>query len=364
MLTFSVNGQNDAGYLLRVKKAIDENIQYFKAFNGEHWEEAVHKAVITAINNRNDDYTNIVPYIKNLARNVLKTKRRENVYDIVTDDGEISYPFLSLITDIDERVFVDHKEINNAFKEMYLMYPEDFLKLRQLFTADTEAKFSKSEIIKNADIKNMVSKLTFKYSSHTVFYDLYAFLRNLDKATEHALNVEIRNVDMKVRPDSLIDQIPDIPLIKDSNGNLHGIDKVTLTMDIDPDYEKWDTVANTACDIMKIDISPLIDYMYNEVYVQEGVHTKHIVWCDDMYKLITPGGKEVVNLDRDKFMNLVRIEVILNLIASRFNTVIAVSPDSVYIKPTRTVPIRVVRLHLPCDKTIDLPITVHIKKRK
>lgn len=367
MLTFSVNGtRGNEEYVLKVQKAISNNIMYFKKFNGSNWEEAVQKAFVTAVNNQNDNYDDVEPYIKNLARNILKTQEVEKAYDIVTEDGEVSYPYLKLVSYIDESIFIDNKEVEDTFKELYLLYPEDFVKLEILFKADTEdvLKLNKSETIKNIELKESIQGLCLKYGTTDVFYRLYAFLNKLNDYLKPYPNVTIKTIEMKSRNPKTLDLIPDIPLIKDSKGNLMGINKSSLTMDNDPDYLEWDTINTTSCDIMKIDISPLMDYMYQQVFVPQGVHTKHITWCDDMYRLITPAGVNVVNMDRNKFLNLVRVELIENLIDSRFNTVIAVSPDSVYIKPSRVVLYDTIRLVLTTGKNIDLKITTQIKKRR
>src|SRR5690606_22206812 len=142
MLTFSVNtNANNEGYILKVKKAIDDNIMYFKKFNGIHWEEAVHRTFITAVANQNENYENIEPYIKNLARNILKVQEIERPYDTVTEDGEVSYPYMKLTSFIDEDIFIDNKEVEDTFKEMYLLYKDDFHKLELLFKEGVEDNF-------------------------------------------------------------------------------------------------------------------------------------------------------------------------------------------------------------------------------
>lgn len=367
MLTFSVNGiKGNEEYILRVQNAITNNIMYFKKFNGPNWEEAVQKAFITAVSNQNDNYDDVEPYIKNLARNILKTQEVEKAYDTITEDGEVSYPYLKLVSTIDESIFIDNKEVNDSFKELYLLYPEDFLRLEMLFKAESEDifKLNKSETIKNVKLKDAIQGLCLKYGTTEIFYILYSFLNKLEDNLKPYSNTTIKTIEMRPRGSKALELIPDIPLIKDKKGNFMGINKNTLTMDIDPDFVEWDTINTTSCDIMKIDISPLMDYMYQQVFVPQGVHTKHITWCDDMYRLTTPSGVSVVNMNRDKFLNLVRVELIENLIESRFNTIIAVSPDSVYIKPSRVILYDTIRLALITGKIIDLKITIQIKKRR
>ena len=76
MLTFSVN-EVDTLQMLRVEKAISDNINYFKKFNGFRWEEAVNKTFMTAVQHAKSEYESLDPYIKNLARNILKEQEKE-----------------------------------------------------------------------------------------------------------------------------------------------------------------------------------------------------------------------------------------------------------------------------------------------
>jgi hypothetical protein len=49
---------------------------------------------------------------------------------------------------------------------------------------------------------------------------------------------------------------------------------------------------------------------------------------------------------------------------NNIGSIVAISPDSVYIKPTRAFQFDKLRLRFQHGKVLDLPITVHIKKRK
>ena len=361
MLTFSVNkGEGKENYILKVTEAIQRHINYFKKFNGPDWEEAVQRTFITAIQNQNDDYDEIDPYIKNLARNIMKTQSLENPYDIITEDGEVSYPYLGLVSYIDEGIFTDNKEIMDSFKELYLLYKEDFLKIGTLLHQE---HIDKHESVKNDEIVERIKLLAAKYGARDVVTLLSAFLSKLPEFTKHRYTESIKTIEMRVRKPEVLDNLPDIPTIKDNEGNYIGIDKITLTMDTDPDFIKWDTIAKTSCNIMKIDITPLMDYMYRQVYVPQGVNTKHIEWCDDMYKVTTPSGESFVNMNRDKFMNRVRVDLIENFIDSKIQSIIALSPDSVYIKPSRVLMYDYIRLILFTGKTIDLPVILHIQNR-
>ena len=62
MLTFSINDV-DAVQMLRVEKTIQDNIQYFKKFNGPRWQEAVNKTFMVATQHVKSEYeTFFTPY--------------------------------------------------------------------------------------------------------------------------------------------------------------------------------------------------------------------------------------------------------------------------------------------------------------
>ena len=117
MLTFSVN-EVDAVQMLRVQKTIQDNIQYFKKFNGANWQEAVNKTFMVAVQHVKSEYDVLDPYIKNLARNILKEQEKESPVDTVTEDGEVSYPFLKLTTSI----LLSIKKLNFSIKVLNFIF--------------------------------------------------------------------------------------------------------------------------------------------------------------------------------------------------------------------------------------------------
>ncbi|MNW05715.1 hypothetical protein D3C71_2020020 [compost metagenome] len=64
-------------------------------------------------------------------------------------------------------------------------------------------------------------------------------------------------------------------------------------------------------------------------------------------------------MDRNKFLDQVRVELILNLMSNNVGTLIALSPDSLYIKPARNFTYDVLRLSLTTGKIIDLPVVCY-----
>ena len=367
MLTFSINTtEGNSAYSVKVWTCINSNLGYFKKFNSFRWEEAVQKAYIYALEHRDDTYEDITPYMKKLARTILKVKEQEKPYDMYTEDGEVSLVFTTLTESMDDTIFSDKEEIKSVFKELYLHNPEDFEQLKNIFCYDTEKDILSVRAlqIKDEVIKTAFQKLSYKHGGNTVFYVLYDFFKDLPIYIGKKNPRLIKDIYLKESNFNVITKIPDEPCVMTNDGKLHSIDKNTLTMDLNVDFVKWDTPFATNCDILKIDLSPLLDYMYSQVYVEQGVSTKHITWCDDKYRLVTPGGYVVIGGDREKFIDSVRVEVILNVLMNNINTIIAVSDDSIFLKPTRSVYFDTLRLHTVTGKMIDLPVTTYIKKRK
>lgn len=370
MLTFSINRvANSERYSLLVWQTISANLGYFKKFNGDRWEEAVHRTYEAVIKNRDDSYDNILPYIKKLARNILRVKTNESAFDIMNEDGDISPVFATLRDFIDTENVGVQESIKDELKTLYLLDEESFLRLQALYKYNevSEIPNLKDIRIKNPKLRDGIFSLVQKHGAEIVFGVLYQFYKELPMLIAERQTNLTKEVTLKQSNFTVLDKIPDTPTIKDAQGNYYYIDKTTLTMlDANPDYFKWDIVGSSVstCDILKIDISEYMSYLYEQVYVEEGVTTKHIKWCGNKYKLTSPAGEVFIGLDLEKYISSARIELIINLMMNNIGSVIAISPDHIYIKPIRTFQFDRVRVKFHDGRVKDLPITVHIKKRK
>jgi len=377
LISFSLNDVSATdSYALNVWRVINQNLGYFKKFNASRWEEAVHKTYIAALEHRDDSYgRNILPYIKKLARTILKEKQRESSYGVYTEEGEISPVYYSLrdYIDIDGMDGVD--ELKDYYKELYLMDPDSFMRLQLLFQYDEASEIiNLREVrLKNNPLSGEFKRLIAKYGADFTFRVLYDFFQELPSLCAVRETGETKEIELREGNYLMLDKIPDTAIIQDSRGFYYYIDKNAMTMMrdtgssyeyVNPDYFKWDIIGSTVCDILKIDISEYMGTIYEEVFVDEGVHTKHIVWCGNKYKVITPGGVPYIGLDRHKFLTMVRIELILNLLANGIGSIVALSPDSIYIKSPRAFKFDKIRVRTKTGKIFDLPITVHIKKRR
>jgi hypothetical protein len=368
VITFSLNNVSGVdNHAVLVWHTINSNLGYFKKFNSDRWQEAVHKTYITALEHRDQSYgDNILPYIKKLARTILQVKQMESSVGVFTDEGEIS-PVFSVLRDyIDTENLDGSLELKDAFKELYLMDSESFMKLKMLYVYNDveDVENLKAIRIRNTKLSEEFRKLIVKHGADYTFRALLEFFNELPKLCAVRETGLTKEVLLKSGNYSVIEKIPDTPLIVDSRGNYHYIDKNTLTMTDNIDYLHWDIIGTSLCDILKVDISAYMSYMYEEVYADQGINTRHMTWCGNKYKLTTPGGVSHIGLDQDKFLSVTRIELILNLMMNNIGSIVAVSPDNVYIKPTRAFQFDKVRLKFTTGKIIDLPISVHIKKRK
>lgn len=371
MLTFSFNKQSMGGgadqYCARVWKSINSNAKYFKHFNNADWEEAQHVAYLFALENRKDRYDDLDPYIKKLARTVMKRKKKkELIAPLQNEDGEISVSFLSLSETIDISTIDGLGELLDEFKLLYLTDSESFERLRTIFDVDDEKSLraSKDLRLRNKELKSALMRMSNKYGADVTYATLKHFYEILPTLTTPSLEQGIKTVVLKPSRKSIIDMIPDTPTIKDEFGNFHYIDRNTLTMARNPDYFKWDILGTTSSDVLKLDISPFIDYVYCEVFVPQGVNTRFIQWCGDFQRLTTPSGESFINLDQEKFVSRVRVELISILMVSGLGSIVAISPDFIYFKPSRSFNCNSVRLETHYGKNFDLPVSVHLVKRK
>lgn len=365
MVTFSVNSDFFSDeFALTVWGEIQSNLGYFKKFNGANWEEAVQRTYIHVLAKRDNSFKEILPYIKKLARTILRTKDREFSNDVVTEKGDIAPIFSSLQDHIDTTNLDGDKGLVSALKELYLTDEKEFLTLKNIFSHNDveDIENIKAIRIKNPKLKSAIYTLMREHGADYFFRTLNRFFYELPKLTSIRVTSKTKELALKSPNFDLLDKIPDTPTIKDKDGKNYFIDKTTLTMKRNPDYFDWDIMGISMCDILKIDLEPFMSYIYEEVFVDEGISTRHISWCGDKFRVTTPGGVSHVGIDRDKFINSARIELILNLISSNVGSILALSPDNLYVKPTRAFKYDKVRLRFQTGKIMDLPISVYKRR--
>jgi len=355
-------------YALKVIFSIEKHKNYFKKFNPYNYDEAMQKTLEHALNNRREEYEDLDPYIKKLARTIMLNERKNqpSLYELYNEDGEIHGVFNKLRSYIDQKsadIVNIEKELHDYFKELYLLDENSFWLLRQFFDDIQDLKSINS--IKDKDFKNKVYHLVQKYGLYAFLYSLYTFFEKLPQLVNQRVTNKVKIVQLKKPNYKLLDRLSDTPLIKEkgrSNSYIF-LDKVFLLSDKNPDFVDWELISPTTCDIVRVDLNPFLDYVYENVNVKQGVDTRFIRWCGDKYKLVSPSGESYIGLDIDKYLAYVRVELILNLMGIGLGTLLAISPENMYIKVTKSFIYDKFRVVFNDGKIIDLPIYLHKKGR-
>lgn len=381
MKVFSLNTvANDSEYMAMVWACICENKQYFRKFNGPMAEEAMHRVLIRVCNNRDDRYTDLAPYIKKLARHEISQKTKDTTYSITDEEsGEVARPFIQLTESFDV-IFPEQKEgLKNYFKDMYLLYPEEIMKLRPVFENTklgiVDAKALQADIDEHvkaalwSEIRNFRNSTgddgaRAAYAAITEFYDELARDNMKQTQTQGTRAIQCTPGDYRC-----VSRIPKEPMIRLTSGKNAGKDvgidtrkRFQMSIPCNLDTESWTPNVKSKCDIVKIDISPLVNHLFDNIYVDEGVNTKHRFWLGNRYRLTTLGGHDVLNMDEDEFIDLCIEEFILNLVANNVNNIIGFTTDTIYVKPVRKINFNCIRCKLYDGKSFDLKVTYHITK--
>lgn len=368
MISFSLNRTSlKDEYAIKVITSIENHKNYFKKFNGSLYDEAMQKALEHALTHRKSNYQEIDPYIKKLARTIMLNEHKKSplLYELYNEDGEIHGVFNKLrsFLDIDQTDINRYEnELHNKFKDLYLLDEDSFMLLKQFFNESCNEGIKS---IKNKEFKKNVDILIKEYGFHVFLYSLYTFFNILPKLINRRVTNNIKNIYLKKPNFKLLEKIPDTPLIREKgkqNGYIF-LDKVFLLSDKNPDFVDWELINPTTCDILRVDLTPFIDYIYDNVSVKEGVDTRFIRWCGDRYKVITPSGASYIGLEIDKYISYVRVELVLNILGVGLGSVLAISPENMYLKVTKSFIFDKFRVIFNDGKSIDLPIYLHKKGR-
>lgn len=373
MRVFSLNnsGVNDA-YVLDVWRAIQENMGYFKKFNGANYEEAAHAALVRATSNRRDEYTELAPYIKKLARTELRQRQKDVPYSPTDEEsGELARPFLKLAEgfDIVENSHVD--KLKATFRDLYLLYPDEIMALEPLllnaeFTQQEAQQLkAQSNVLLNDRVRGIINKVIEPIDGRVAFQaiiDFYKEMRGGAPVVEEVKSVKLVPADYrcKVRiPTGNTIRITSAKQTKYINTEV-GIDcsrRIKMTSDINLDYVKWEPLTKGKCELMKICIAPLINYIYDEIFAEKGINTNLRRWAGTHYVLTTLGGQEHLNMDENMFIDLCFEEVLLNFVSNNINNVIGFTADNIYIKPVRKITYNRLRCTDFTGKSFDLEVT-------
>lgn len=355
MFTFAYIQKSSENDLAHVWELIQQNRKYIYHFNGAKTEEVI-SDMLEHIAKNGRQKEDVLPYIKNLSRNIIKKKPKLSMqytpFDTRTEDGEVSSVFLGLLEHIDHTQFMPNNELNRQLRALYLKYDEDFMGLKVIF----DAKYD--DVIPNYDsVKTSKRFLSFMHKTEERSRStMYEDLRNIVDTfgAEHTfatLLILLKEVDVlslpftatvkeiALKPLSKLQRATakiGMPIIKSSSGEEYTINLDTLTMDANPDYFNWSVVGNSKA-IIKIDIAPFMEYLYDQLYVDQGVNTRLIKWCGDMYRITTPAGTRLLEEKIEYAIEFARTELVLSIVSANIGKLVAVSPDTIYIKATKEV---------------------------
>lgn len=380
MRVFSLNyNTNDFNYISAVWSCIQENIRYFKKFNGAQYEEAMHLVLVRALRNKKAEFTDLAPYIKKLARTELKQKQRDVPLDYTDEEtGEVSKQYLSLAKGFAAMSEEQSERLKDVFRDMYLLHPDEIIALRPLFedihTYNTDAKAIMSKV--SDEVKDTLWSAIARINnsledgSKASCKAIMEFYDEIAKADEKQMRLSgTKAITMAPSDYRCMSRIPEGNTIVITSGSHKGeqvgIDTsrtLEMTSDVNLDLVSWSPITKTKCDVIKIDISDYVSYIYDNIYVDAGVNTPHRKWLGTRYVLTTPSGKDYLNEDEEVFVSKCIEELILNLIANSVNNIIGFTSDSIFVRPIRKITYDTIRCKLFNNKFIDLNIDYHVTK--
>lgn len=374
MRLLSINKMCSSESIAEVWKLISENEGYFRQFNGAAYEEAMHLTLARVIQSRKEEYTDLTPYIKSLARVELKQNRKEvPCMTIDEESGEVAKPYVGLLDDSMNSINYDViAKLKEQLADFYLEYPEDMEALRPLLE-DPTAQFTKSEVkelkCKNANLCTMITACREQIGGDTLYLAITEFYSDLAKQKEkdRARDV-VKDIYLKPANFNAASKFGDEPTVLICSGSMAGKpvgvrrDIIQMSEDVNLDCVKWCIVSPSKCPVYKIDISPYMEYLDMNLpldILERQVDTKLVSWLNGRYKVTTPGSDSHLNMPMERFYELCRQELILNLVEAGVNNVIGITPDTLYVKVTRKINYSSLRLHLFGNKIIQLSVSLY-----
>lgn len=357
MRTFSYNSISE-DYSLRVLQCMEKNKGYICYFNGKRTPEAYQQIYMTAMKAENRRYTDLTPYIKVLARNILKQKKREIPYSPFDEEGEVAFIFTPLTNTDDYCRDEDIERIDAILQELYLRNPEDFMMFKQLIPNTTPKDITP---IKNKEMAQVIQVLRREFDPGLVLNRIVTMLTDICKEKANVINAEgDRQIAFKQVDFTYADNLTTKKWLKDKAGNAIGINRDTLYMDNDfnPELSLFRLITPTSCTIWRLDMSDILSDIEEKIYVEQGVDTEYIRWCKGKYLLVTPTGRRLSGMSRDAYMEVVRREIILAVLYSGIGTIIALSPDNIYLKLTKATALVSLQLKTEAGKLYTLPMSV------
>lgn len=359
MQTFSINTQKNiknAEYSDRVWKTLQTLWSYIVnkcSSNTAQAKEILMEAYNKMLLHRDDTYTDLTPYAKQTVNGMLKERikignhvscdpqaiRSDEDYKgrgKPTDSFDMEYQSY-MQEDSQADLYTDTNIVVEELETLYLRDNNILTFLKSLTYTDktmSEAKklTQKQTKLVDAEVMEDLKKLLLTTNEGVFGQALCIFLQRLakylpkDKGTVKAVKAQkIKDKElnsMYYKGDSI--KIKDKKYRIDSKGT-------GMTYKRDIDSCAFDVITELNTLVYKVDIAPLLYWLEEQIYVDEGVTNKVLSRLYNKCGYKTPGGEIYVDIDKDHFMDMVKIELIYSLGKINACPIVGVAVDSIYI---------------------------------
>lgn len=320
----------DASFYYMIWEEVENLKGYFYKFSGGNADEAMQRTLIHALTHYQSDKGNISAYIKKLAREITKDGGRLVFVDFLEQtlaDDDISSPKVDLgrvddfSVDIVEKLDIDEAKSRSSIATIALEYIDKFTILCEaLINHDTSTSYYPEPFIKEC------LRLSSKYQNfnqqcinlYMQFSDDFKWFLSLDennkgywKETDYLLISQCQSKRVTL------------------------VNKKTGVEVEDADLEDWSISGKLGTGknkkmIIKVPYLDIWEFMCDLVDDFETNEMKFII--DDTYIIRTLGGSfSVINPDLYNIYDLVRMEILTNLLQDTSGRLLNVGSESIYL---------------------------------
>ena len=376
MVTFSINESKvPYEYLVDLWETIIRLKRYFCRYNqGVPVEQVMMEAWNLGVVNYNEEFKGrcLDPYVKALARTIMSNGgSREIPFSPVDEEtGEVSYVFNQETECMGYNIELDiQQKVMDRLADLYLEYPDTMMEIKPFIFSDKIEGKIKPLKVANKEVYNELIAICqlLNEDGYTLFALLRQFYNDVEKQRKKSVQLTDNIKEIQIKPITYDDvvRLPNEYTIVFCGNNKYsgiraGIDKKALTMteEINLDLCKWKPI-NMKSGVLRYDISGIMDYLSENIFVEEGVNTNHIQWVGNKYKLTSFGGFTQLNVDKFKFLEYCQRELVMSFVHNNINNIIAFSDDNIYVQPTRKLGYRTLKCEGYRGKVIDVPVEVY-----
>lgn len=357
-----------------IYNSIQNNAAYFRSFNGSRTQEAQEATLDHAVTHiHTGNVASLDSYIKSLARTILYKKVKEFPYSITDPEtGELAREF----TCLSETFEVDYESehfLYNMLVECYLCYPQEIYKLRDaLFNSADNLKGSKNIFSEKFALKEKLRQCLRNVDSGVAYTTCVKFFSDLKDIIKEPQAEAVKGFSFTDVPDTILESMTGcadtVYLLSGTHKGKTArvsINDYCMYPDVDLDVVKWVPAQPNHCNVLQLDITPMLDYAYTHICVTEGVNTRMRIWFKNRSCITTFAGKCI--LDNEVVaLQCCYEEIVKNVMRLGVAEIIGLSPDNIYLRPARKLNYTYIRFHLE-NKTFDLhltPVKIPLKQSK